>query len=114
MRQQSKEVTKRFMTAYQASFQDPGSSTSNPITISDSPSIPSTSANPPPPTSPPVSSRTRARSLWDIKRERILGPGVPCDHRSRVLVAVKEKESVYECGLCAIYIKVPRFPNKNS
>ena len=48
------------MTAYHASFHDSGSSISNPITISDSPPLPPTSSNPPAPTSPPISTRTRS------------------------------------------------------
>ena len=59
MRQQSKKMTERFMITYQATFHNSGSSFSNPITISNSPSLPSTSSNPPVSTSP-ISSRTRS------------------------------------------------------
>ena len=60
MRQQNKAMVERFMTAYHASFHDSGSSISNPITISDSPPLPSTFSNPSAPTSPPISFRTRS------------------------------------------------------
>ena len=111
MRQQSKEVTERLM----ATFHNIGSSTLNPITISNSPPLPSSSANPPASTSSPISSRTRSRNFPPsnppfrriISEQEAARLRPNCRHLSKNLIAVLENECVYQCGLCQTVIKEP-------
>ena len=68
IRQQNKEAIERLMTT----FHNISSSTLNPIIISDSPPLPSTSPNPSIPTFSPISSRTRSRHPSTCEHKRLV------------------------------------------
>ena len=95
MRQLSKETIKKFMTTFHTSFHNPGSSTLNPITISDSPPLSSTSSNPPVLTSSPISSRTRSRD-----------PST-CEHKCLVWWETTLDGIIKKCDWCYQNFKEP-------
>ena len=83
------------MTTFHTSFHNPGSSTLNPITISDSPPLPSTSSNPPVLTSSLISSRTRSRD-----------PST-CEHKSLVWWETTLDGIIKKCDWCYQNFKEP-------
>ena len=95
MRQLSKETIEKFMTSFYTSFHNPGSSILSPITISNSPPLPSIFSNPFILTSSSIFSRTRSRD-----------PST-CEHKCLVWWETTLDDIIKKCDWCYQNFKEP-------